>query len=93
MSNKADSNSLILGTRNTYRQVLAPDFLKSHFGAKRVGNYYYYVFVNQSKLYLFVISAKICIRILVISLCVQEMKNVENRCSKPCRYCLESQLG
>ena len=53
MSNKADSNSLILGTRNTYRQVLAPEFLKSHFGAKRVGNYYYYFFVNQSTLYLF----------------------------------------
>ena len=34
------SDWLILGTRNPYIQVQAPDFLKSHFGAKKgVSNY------------------------------------------------------
>ena len=40
--NTVTSDWLILSTRNPYIQVKAPDFLKSHFEAKRVGNYYYY---------------------------------------------------
>ena len=52
--NKVVFDWLIFGTRNPYKQVQAPDFLKRHFGAKRVGNYY--VFVNQSKLYLVIFS-------------------------------------
>ena len=39
LHNKFQFNWLILGTRNPYTQGWAPDCLKSHFGAKRVGNY------------------------------------------------------
>ena len=42
---KVSFDWLILGKRNSYIQVWAPDFLKSHFEAKRVGNYYYYYFL------------------------------------------------
>ena len=40
LHNKAVSDWLILHTKNPYTQVQVPDFLKSHFGSKRVDSFY-----------------------------------------------------
>ena len=83
---KVASDWLILGTRNPYMQIQAPNFLRSPFGAKRV--IIIIIFVNQSKSYLFFVrSAKknffgVPQNFSIQFMCAMRWEMVENPCSR-----------